>query len=544
METRHQADTLLPSATGSLSSRRLGVPGEEQRLFDSLPVGIYRTTPDGRFLAVNRTLAEMLGFERAEELLETPAPSLWADPEERSKFLKRLEAEGVVRGYEMRARRRDGTVFWVKNTVRRIGPEEGGVYYEGVIEDLSERKRFEEALEEAERRHRAMLDASPEAIAIHREGRIVYANRAAARLLGASDAGELLGRAPLEFVHPDFRSVVLERMEQASRGVVVEVIEEKFLRLDGTTIDVEVAALPVVFEGRPATQVLVRDVTDRRRAERQIRESEARLAEAQRLARLGNWEWAVPEDRFCGSEEMYRLLGLEPGTDLDREVALRVVHRDDRERLEAALRAAGGEGASFACEVRVVAGGEVRTLQFNGKAERDSSGRVVRVVGTAQDVSERKRFEEALAQARDAALETARLKSAFLANMSHEIRTPLNVILGYAAILAEELGRRGETRFQDILGSIDRAGRRLLETVHNVLDLSKIETGSFSVNPRTLDVVALVEQAAHDFRPMAAAKGLSIVLEIEEPQASVRFDEYCLSQALANLLSNAVKFTR
>ena len=156
-------------------------------------------------------------------------------------------------------------------------------------------------------------------------------------------------------------------------------------------------------------------------------------------------------------------------------------------------------------------------------------------------VVERKRAEQDLARARDAALEASRLKSAFLTNMSHEIRTPLNVILGYNAILAERFpdGPGGRS----LLDGIERASHRLLGTIHGILDLSKIETHTFRVAPVATDLAAVVRRHADDFAILAREKGLELRCEIEEPEAGILFDDYCLSSSLANLLQNAIKFT-
>ncbi|MGH7859658.1 MAG: ATP-binding protein [Candidatus Binatia bacterium] len=156
-------------------------------------------------------------------------------------------------------------------------------------------------------------------------------------------------------------------------------------------------------------------------------------------------------------------------------------------------------------------------------------------------VVERKRSERELALARDAALEASRLKSAFLANMSHEIRTPLNIILGYNAIIAERFPAESPERA--LLDGIDRASNRLMETIHGILDLSKIETRTFRIDPVAIDLPALLRKQADDFEVLAREKGLPLTCEIDESEAAILFDEYCLSNSLMNLIQNAIKFT-
>ncbi len=161
----------------------------------------------------------------------------------------------------------------------------------------------------------------------------------------------------------------------------------------------------------------------------------------------------------------------------------------------------------------------------------------------AKDVTERKRIEEELARARDMALESAATKSAFLANMSHEIRTPLNVIVGYNEIIRETLAERGDSELENCQERMQRACQRLLNTIHSILDFSRMEAGALELRREPLSVAALVGRIVEDCRPLANARSLALLLDVVEAKAVVYFDEYCLSGALLNLLQNAIKFT-
>jgi PAS domain S-box-containing protein len=119
---------------------------------------------------------------------------------------------------------------------------------------------------ETEARYRQILEHSPEALAIHQNGRLVYVNPAAVKLIGATSSAQLIGKPLLELVHPDYHQLVIARVKQTQQQATVgELVEEKFVRLDGRTIDVEVVALPTTYQATPATQVIVRDVTERKR---------------------------------------------------------------------------------------------------------------------------------------------------------------------------------------------------------------------------------------------------------------------------------------
>ncbi len=148
-----------------------------------------------------------------------------------------------------------------------------------------------------------------------------------------------------------------------------------------------------------------------------------------------------------------------------------------------------------------------------------------------------------LKHARDNALQASRVKSEFLANMSHEIRTPLNVVLGYTDVLADEIDAQESADMREHLDAIRRAGRRLNRTIQGILDFSKIEARAFELRPQSIKLATMLERHVEDIRILAEQKNLRLRCVIDDPQATVLFDEYCLSGALTNLLQNAIKFT-
>jgi len=153
------------------------------------------------------------------------------------------------------------------------------------------------------------------------------------------------------------------------------------------------------------------------------------------------------------------------------------------------------------------------------------------------------RHEDELSAARDAAREASRLKSAFVANITHEIRTPLNVILGYADLMVERLAEINDDSVSEYAEPIHRAGQRLLDTIGAVLDLSRIESGAFELQPVAIRLAALVERHVKDLSVLARKKGIRLYSQIDAPDATVIFDEHCLSNTIINLLQNAIKFT-
>jgi PAS domain S-box-containing protein len=175
-------------------------------------------------------------------------------------------------------------------------------------------------------------------------------------------------------------------------------------------------------------------------------------------------------------------------------------------------------------------------------AMRDRTGRMIGFSSIWRDITEPKRREHELMEARDAALESSRLKSAFLANMSHEIHTPLNIMLGYADLMAERLAELGYD-CESYAEPIRRAGKRLLDTIGAILEVSRLEAGNYKLEQHQFDLTDFVNRLFQEFRILAANKGLDLRLDTDTLHAIVRFDERCLSNAVTNLLQNAIKFT-
>lgn len=147
----------------------------------------------------------------------------------------------------------------------------------GVSLDVTERKLSEEALRESKERYRRLVDLSPDAIIVHSEERIVYINQAGLKLLGAGTAEQILGRRILDFVHPDAIGTVNNQIREIyEEGNDAPLIEEKFIRLNGEVIDVEVAAIPFTYHEKPAIQAVIRDITERKRSDVALRKSEER----------------------------------------------------------------------------------------------------------------------------------------------------------------------------------------------------------------------------------------------------------------------------
>jgi two-component system cell cycle sensor histidine kinase/response regulator CckA len=261
-----------------------------------------------------------------------------------------------------------------------------------------ERKRGEAALRASEEQYRRLVEVAPELIAVHSEGRIVFMNPAGARLLGARDPAELLGRPVTDFVHPDSRPTVESRIQaMVRRGEHVPLIDEKFVRVDGSIVHVEVAATPLLYRDRPAIQVVVRDVSARVRAEAALRESEEKFRSF--IESTTDWVWSIDPNgvhTYC-NPAVVDILGYAPEELVGRS-AFVFVHPDDREpvREQFALLAQERRGWRNLVIRWAHRDGSYRFLESSAVPIMGAGGALAGYRGVNRDISERVRAEEAL----------------------------------------------------------------------------------------------------------------------------------------------------
>ena len=414
---------------------------------------------------------------------------------------------------------------------------------EALIAEIAERRRAEEELREREDRFETLLASASEAIIISDErGTILLANARAETLFGYTRA-ELVGQPVERLVphsaraaHADHRAGFMQRPRTRSMGGGLIL---SGLHKSGRLMPLEISLSFVATGEGTLVMTFLTDITDRQRAADELRTQ--RDFAVQVMGAMGQGLTVVdPELRFEYVNPAFaRLLGMQSPVLLGASF-LDVLDGDSQARFAAALaNMENGQNVDVEANAIGAQGAPLPVLLTCVPWQRDDGAIAVIIVVT--NLAERKQIEQAVAWARDRALEASRLKSDFLASVSHEIRTPLNSIIGVAEMLSEMDLSREATEFVDLIGE---SGKVLLALINDILDFSKIEAGKLVLEQRPFSLRGCIEGAVDVVRTAAAKKHLQLAYLMEPPVPDqIVGDENRLSQVLINLLSNAVKFT-
>ncbi len=418
---------------------------------------------------------------------------------------------------------------------------------------ISERKRKEASLREAYGLLRTVTDSIPDVVFVKDStGRYLMINATGAQLLGQRSAEHVIGKHDADFLPPETARKVLEEDQKVMAKGDSKTLEETEIQ-EGVARTLLSTKAPYRNPQGEIAGVLGirRDITERKRAEEALQQSATELKDAQRLAGIGSWSWDLRTNRHVWSEEIYRIYGRDPR--LPPAVYPEVKEYFTPEswaRLAAVVETAVAQGTPYECDAEVVhAKGSRRWITARGEATRDSDGKVIRLHGTVQDITERKRAEEEIHRLnadlerkvveRTAELEAANKElEAFSYSVSHDLRAPLRSIDGFSQALLEDYADRLDEPGRQHIGRVRAATGRMAELIDDMLQLSRVTRAEMHREP--VDLSALADSVIADLRRTEPGRQVEVTIP---PGLTAEGDAKLLRIALVNLLANAWKFT-
>ena len=294
----------------------------------------------------------------------------------------------------------------------------------------------------------------------------------------------------------------------------------------------------------PSEQILgiPEDIANRKQRSITLFESEQRLKLATEASGIGMWFWDLVEDTLEWTELGKAIFGLPRGEELNFEKCFKKVHPEDRDLVQKAIDEAIVDRTEYRVEYRVVwSDDSVHWVVAKGKGFYNRDGEPVRMMGTVQDISDRKKIEQTLQQQTEDLIQANQLKDEFLAIVSHELRTPLNPILGWSQLLSG--GRLDPEKTSQGIAIIERNARLQAQLINDLLDVSRILRGQLNLEQTPLNLKVVIKSALTTVQLAAEAKSIQVETRFEPNIGQVLGDAGRLQQVVWNLVSNAIKFT-
>jgi PAS domain S-box-containing protein len=325
-------------------------------------------------------------------------------------------------------------------------------------------------------------------------------------------------------------------------------IETVHMRSDGSTFPIEISAYSVEVQGKRFFQSIGRDITDRKRTEEEMRESNKKLSTiinnlrgvVFRCKNDDNWTMQYISDGI------YELAGYLPNEFIDNKIRTykSVIAPEDVETVWNQIHTALETGYLYTIEYRIITSSGSRKWVWERGRGYYESDRLVALEGFISDITERKKIEEELIRAKEKAEQSDRLKTAFLHNISHEIRTPMNAIVGFTTLLdSPDTTEESRRQYIDI---IYQSSNQLLSIITDIVDISNIETGLVKISRTSVNMNALIRSLYEQYRVRAQQQNLwlNFTTHLDDRDAVVMTDETKVIQIFSNLLNNALRFTK
>lgn len=505
-----------------------------QKIFELSAMGIGITELEtGKIVEVNPGFMSPFHYTREELIGKTTIELGIITPELRADMVRNLQEKGSLTNYEIRMFGKGGSPVDCLLSLR-LSEIDGKKYNIFLINDITEQKKIE-------KKFQALLESAPDAIIItDSNGNIKLINALSEKLFDY-DRAELINQKielliPERFSnHAKLRAEYFKNPQPRGMGGARELFARK---KDGSEIPVEIRLSPIETEDGLLVSAAIRDVTDRKKVEEEVRKAKELFQKVFEESPTGMTLTSLESGMINSvNEAFFKIIGFnqeEVKGKTARELGL--LPTGPRNLLDKLLK----NGSLKNEELRVrTKSGQIIDCLFSSEIVVINESK--QLLSSFHDITNIKNLERQLQEARDVAESSLKLQEQFLANMSHEIRTPMNSIIGFTNILEKKNLNQEDKAYVKI---IQRAGESLLTIINDILDVSKIESGMMQFEEKPLSIKDLFKSLHIMFNQRAKEKNLQLSLNYEASiPDQVLGDPTRLTQILNNLLSNALKFT-
>jgi len=485
----------------------------------------------------NKRILEIFDFPDLDALNAFGTENLHQDPEDRKKLIDAIKNQRVVKDYEIAMHTSKGKLLTlVENAMGEFDQAGNLIGIQGYIIDITQRKKAEEELRQSEKLFKDLTLNMASGVIIYNEEGFLYVNPATTKITEYS-AKEMLQMSFWDVVHPDHKELVKTRglLRLQKKGVSTNYLF-KLVTKSGKIKWINYTAGLIEFKGKQAAIGTVFDVTREKEAEFEVRKLST-VVEQNPLAILITDTNGIIE---YANQAFLNESGYTPQEVFGQNPRFLQSGKTPKE--------------TFPELWDTISSGKVWTGEFVNQKKNgedyieyavvspitDEHDNILRYVSMGENITKRKQMEMELISAKEVAEEANRLKSAFLANMSHELRTPLNGILGFSELMMD-VETVEETH--EMTHFIYESGQRLLRTLKLILDISRLEAGSFQAQLTALDILQKGKDVVELYKPDAEKKALQIRMHSDLETCILDADEKFINDILENIIDNAIKFT-
>jgi len=499
---------------------------------------------NGIITSWNPAAERIFGYRQAE--IVGQSISMFFPPDrlaEEQVFIDRLKRFERVEDFETIRLCKNGTQKYASVTVSSLRDLSGNIVgISGVIRDISDRKQVEMALRESEEFNRSIFENNADCLKVLAlDGKLMMMNHNGMNLMEIDDFSDWVGKTWVDTWQGTYRSLAVQAIEDAKNGNTGQ-FEGFCTTAKGTPKwwDVLITAVPDA-DGNPLHLIATsRDITTSKQIEERLRKSDTHLKTAQRIGKLGSWEFEPSSGKIIWSDEIFQIFGRDPTLDPPTFAEIQQqIHPDDRDRHQQLVETSIANCQPFENEARFYR--RDRSLgYFQTRAEVivDDSGHVILMIGTVLDITDRKLAETKLMQTTTQLAASNRELEAFAYSVSHDLRSPLRAIDGFSKILVEDYGDKFDDDAKDYFDRIRSNVARMGDLIEDLLRLSRVSRSEMQY--KNVNLSMLVREQCDELQTISPARKVEIAIA---PNICVSADLTLMRVVIGNLIQNAWKFT-
>jgi PAS domain S-box-containing protein len=524
-----------------IAAKDIDIEEKYKNIFDNSIQGIFQSTLDGKYLSINKSFANIFGYSNEIELIQSIKNNseLYADIKDRELLINKLLINNEVRDFEIKMIRKNKEKIWVSFNANIIKDENDNVIYiDGIIEDITNKK-------ETFNNYSSLLKATPDMITkIRSDGYIIDIKAGVGNYMNVENGqslnyiGKNISDLPFDnYIKNEFNTIIKKVIENN------EIIE--FCYSINFEDDDRHYYTRSVKNSIDEVITIVRDITEETKSSRELRNARDFAENLTNTANVMIVGLDLNGNVFIFNQSAEILTGYKKEEVFGRNWFndLTILSKKDIPDLYNTFQHLLKDDLNnnIIENTIITKDGEIKYILWQNN-EITENGKVTGAISFGLDISDRKRFEHELIEAKNKAEKSDKMKLEFLANMSHDLRTPMNSIIGFSELLKSNNLTKHEK--SDYINTIISNGKFLMALIDDIIDISKIDAKSLKIENNDFELNKLLEELRLSYSKQIKDKNIEIIIDIDiNKNIILNSDKYRLRQVLMNLIGNAIKFT-